>query len=594
MNNFINYVSFHHSACKDLFTMTKSVWFLAVALTVLPAAVQADGLRFALTYTSDGGSRSVDGRMLLLISADSTAEPRFQIGEGPETQLIFGLDVDGLKPNEPAVIDRTVFGFPVKSIADIPAGWYWVQGVLHKYETFRRADGHIVKLPMDRGEGQQWNQAPGNLYSAPRKVWIDPAKDEAIGIALDKTMPPIEPPKDTKYLKHISIQSERLTKFWGRPMVIGASILLPEGFDTHPDARYPLMVEHGHFSSTFEGFAETMPDTAAMKGEYSERFKLENYNKIEAAYAYELYKDWTSPGFPRVVVVELQHANPYYDDSYAVNSENLGPYGDAVMYELIPAIEKKFRCIGAGWARSMYGGSTGGWEALAVQIFYPDEFNGCFAACPDPLDFRAYTVVNIYQDSNAYYIDSRWKKTPRPATRHENGIITATLEDANHLELARGTHGRSGEQWDIWQAVFGPVGSDGYPKPIWDKMTGTIDRTVADYWREHYDLCAILRRDWKELGPKLEGKIHLYCGEADDYYLNNSVHLIEDFLKTTKHPFYGGEVDYEARAGHCWNGDHTRPNAISRLRYAQMFIPRAVDRMLKTAPEGADTTSWRY
>ncbi len=561
---------------------------------VTHAVAQPAGLRFSLSYRTAGSDRAYDGRMFLLLSTDSTAEPRFQISESPQTQLLFGVDVDSLVPGAQAVVDAAAFGFPVSSIARVPVGWYWVQGLLHTYETFKRADGHTVSLPMDRGEGQHWNQAPGNTYSTPKKLWIDPARNETIHITLEKEIPPIAPPKDTKYIRHVRIQSEKLTKFWGRPMFIGANVLLPEGFDTHPDARYPLMVEHGHFPYTFEGFSETMPDTAHMIGEYSTRFKLDNYNKIEAASEYALYQEWTSPGFPRVVVIEVQHANPYYDDSYAVNSANLGPYGDAIMYELIPFIEKKYHCLGTGWSRFMYGGSTGGWEALAVQVFYPDEFNGCFAACPDPLDFRAYCVVNIYEHENAYFYDSKWKKTPRPATRNYLGETFATLEEANHLELVLGSHSRSGEQWDIWQAVFGPVGNDGYPQPIWDKMTGVIDHTVASYWREHFDLSFILKRDWTTLGPKLEGKIHIYCGEADDYFLNDSVYLIEEFLKSTTTPFYGGEVDYQARAGHCWNGDHTRPNAFSRLRYHQMYIPRAVERILKTAPASADVTSWRY
>jgi hypothetical protein len=203
--------------------------------------------------------------------------------------------------------------------------------------------------------------------------------------------------------------------------------------------------------------------------------------------------------------------------------------------------------------------------------------------------------VNIYEHENAYTSDSKWKKTPRPATRNYLGETLATLEEANHFELALGTNSRSGEQWDIWQAVYSPVGADGYPKPIWDKLTGKINREVANYWRENYDLSYILHRDWdKGLGKKMEGKIHIYCGEADNYFLNNAVYLIEDYLKTTKNPLYGGEVDYEPRAEHCWNGDHTRPNAISRLRYHQMFVPRAVERILQTAPKGADLTSWRY
>jgi hypothetical protein len=310
--------------------------------------------------------------------------------------------------------------------------------------------------------------------------------------------------------------------------------------------------------------------------------------------AHQLFREWTAPGFPRFIVIQIQHANPYYDDSYAVNSENLGPYGDAITYELIPEIEKRFRGIGQGWSRFLYGGSTGGWEALGVQVFYPDEYNGCFAACPDPIDFRAYTVVDIYKDENAYYLDSDWKKTPRPGLRDYLGHVSGTSFELNRMELVLGTKTRSGQQWDIWEAVYSPVAEDGYPKRIWDKKSGVIDKKVAEFWRENYDLSYILKRDWAKLGPKLEGKIHIYVGDMDNYYLNNAVYLIEEFLEGTKNPYYGGEVDYGDRAEHCWNGDHTRPNATSRLRYHQMFIPRAVERILKTAPPGADLESWRY
>jgi hypothetical protein len=531
--------------------------------------------------------------MLLMISTDGTREPRFQIGDGPDTQLIFGIDVDGLKPDDMAVIDSTVFGYPLKSIAEIPSDEYWVQALLHIYETFHRSDGHTVKLPMDRGEGQRWNRAPGNLYSTPKKVHVDPSKDEIIQITLDKKIPPIPSPRDTKYIKHVKIQSKLLTEFWGRPMHLGACVLLPEGFDEHPEARYPLVINHGHFPYTFSGFRETPPDPD-LKPTYSSRFNLHGYNRIVQEYNYKFYKEWTGPDFPRVVIIKVQHANPFYDDSYAVNSENLGPYGDAITYELIPYIEKKFRCLGEGWARFLYGGSTGGWEALGVQVLYPDEYNGCYAACPDPIDFRAYTIVNIYEHENAYYLKSNFKRTHRPGRRNYLGEISSTLEEMNHRELVLGTKSRSGAQWDIWQAVYSPVGEDGYPKPIWDKMTGKIDHSVAEYWHENYDLSYILQRDWETLGPKLKGKIHIYCGDMDNYYLNNAVYLIEEFLESTNDPYYDGEVDYGDRAEHCWNGDHCQPNAISRLRYHQMFIPRIVERIEKSAPPGADLTSWRY
>lgn len=550
-------------------------------------------LRFGVVFPEERSKAPLDGRLLLLISADGAREPRLQVSDSPNTQLIFGINVDGLKPQEAAIFDKNVFGYPLKSSADIPDGEYYVQALLHRYETFHRADGPTVKLPMDRGEGQQWNRAPGNLYSTPRKIFIDPQKDDLIKIVLDQEIPAIPEPEETKYIKHVKIQSKLLSKFWGRPMYLGAQVLLPEGFEKHPEARYPLIIFHGHFPYTFSGFREMPPDPN-LKPEYSERFKIEGYNKIVEEYAYEFYKYWIAPDTPRFLIIEIQHANPYYDDSYAVNSANLGPYGDAITYELIPYIEKKFRGIGQGWTRFLYGGSTGGWEALGAQVFYPDEYNGCWAACPDPIDFRAYTIVNIYEHKNAYYVDSRWKRTPRPGQRNYLGEVSCTLEESNHRELALGTNSRSGDQYDIWQAVFSPVGEDGYPKPIWDKLTGEIDHSVAEYWREHYDLRYILERDWKTLGPKLKGKIHIYCGDMDNFYLNNAVYLMEDFLKSTKDSYYDGEVDYGDRAEHCWNGDHTRPNYISRLCYHQMHIPKIMERIQKSAPPGADLTSWRY
>ncbi|MFC2156897.1 hypothetical protein ACFLT9_03595 [Acidobacteriota bacterium] len=575
----------------------KGVLLLLCIVILVSCAGQKDqaesGLTFSVYFEEAASTEALDGRVLLMISTDDSREPRTQISDGPDTQLIFGVDVDGLAPGDKAIIDSSVFGYPMKSFADLPKGNYTVQALLNKYETFNRSDGHTVKLPMDRGEGQQWNRKPGNLYSTPEKVHIDPASSDTININLDLEIPPIEPPQDTKYIKHIKMESKLLSEFWGRSMELGAVVLLPEGFDEHPEAKYPLIINHGHFPRTFGGFREEPPDPN-LKPEYSSRFSLDGYNKIVQEEAYNFYKLWTGPDYPRMVIILVQHANPFYDDSYAVNSANLGPYGDAITYELIPFVEEKFRCIGEGWSRFLYGGSTGGWEALGVQVMYPDEYNGCFAACPDPIDFRAYTVVNLYEDKNAYFLDSQWKKTPRPGHRNWLGHISSTLEEMNHRELVAGTKSRSGAQWDIWQAVYSPVGEDGYPKPIWDKLTGEIDPEVANYWKENYDLSYIMQRDWKVLGPRLRGKIRIYCGDMDNYYLNNAVYLTEEFLAGTTDPPYDGVVDYGDRAEHCWNGDHDNPNAISRLRYHRMFIPVIVERMKISAPPGADLTSWRY
>ena len=546
---------------------------------------------FSITFPSSEVDSPLDGRLLLLLSNNGDAEPRFQISDGPNTQLVFGMNVESVSPGSTVALDPTAFGYPIEQLSDIPEGEYHVQVLLHKYETFQRADGHTVKLPMDRGEGQQWNRAPGNLYSTPQVLSIRSGASYAL--TLDQEIPPIEPPKDSKYIKHIRIESKLLSEFWGRPMHLGAHVLLPEGFEDHPEAKYPLAIMHGHFPYDFGGF-RTVPPDPNLEPDYSARFDVHGYNKIVQQEAYDFYKAWTGPNFPRVITILIQHANPFYDDSYAVNSENLGPYGDAITYELIPYIEEQFRGIGEGWARFVYGGSTGGWEALAVQVKYPDEYNGCYAACPDPIDFRAYCLVNLYEDKNAYYYDSPFKQALRPGHRDYLGHVQSTLRDMNLRELALGTHSRSGQQWDIWEAVYSPVGSDGYPQRIWDKYTGEINSEVAEYWRENYDLAYIMKRDWNTLGPKLKGKIHIYCGDMDNYYLNNAVYLAEEILEETTQPYYDGEVDYGDRAEHCWNGDHSQPNHISRLRYHPMFITKWAKDIAKRAPAGADLTSWRY
>jgi hypothetical protein len=566
---------------------------LAITLAVFLVACQTDPTpSFSVSLPDELEAEVLDGRLLLMLSTNDKSEPRFQITDGTNTQLVLGTDVEGWKPGETRSVGATAFGYPIQNLSDIPAGEYYVQALLHKYETFNRADGKTVKMPMDRGEGQQWNRAPGNLYSTPVKINFDPKSNTTVQVKLDQEIPPIDPPADTKYIKHIKIQSKLLSDFWGRPMFLGAHVLLPEGFDENPDVKYPLAIMHGHFPYDFGGFRTDPPDKST-PCEYSSRFGVDCYNHLVEEEAYNFYKTWTGPDFPRVIAIEIQHANPFYDDSYAVNSENLGPYGDAITYELIPHIEETFRGIGEGWARFTYGGSTGGWEALAVQVKYPDEYNGCYAACPDPIDFRAYGLVNLYEDKNAYYLDSEFKKTLRPGHRDYLGKVSASLMEMNHRELALGSKGRSGQQWDIWEAVYSPIGEDGYPQRIWDKVTGEINPEVAAYWKENYDLAYILKRDWPQLGDKWKGKIHLYCGDMDNYYLNNAVYLAEEILESTD-PYYDGEVAYGDRAEHCWNGDPTQPNYISRLRYHQMYIPKWAEEVKSRAPKNADLYSWRY
>jgi hypothetical protein len=559
---------------------------------LLLAPVAAAAQSFTVTFPSELSSQPLDGRLLLVLSTDPSDEPRNQIDDTPRSEIIFGLTVDGWKPGEPAKFDETARGYPIRSLKDLPAGDYFVQVVLNKYETFHRSDGKTVKLHMDQGEGQHWNISPGNLYSKPQKVTVK-HDGRPVSVALTEVIPPIAVPADTKYVRHLRIRSEVLTKFWGRPMFLSALVLVPEGFDEHPNARFPLIIFHDHFVSGFDDFRTTPPDPD-LKPDYSDRFHLAGYNRIQQQEAYRFYQQWVAPDFPRVLIAKIQHANPFYDDSYAVNSANVGPYGDAIENELVPAIEKQFHGIGQGWARFVYGGSTGGWEALAVQVFYPDHYNGAFAACPDPIDFHEFTNVDLYEDKNAFFLEGAHRRVEQPAMRDYLGHTLITTREVNGYELALGDHGRSGEQFDIWQAVYGPVGEDGYPAEIFNKETGEIDHSVANYWREHYDLEAILERDWAKLGPQLAGKIHIYVGADDTYFLNDAVYRMQDFLDTTKNPPYGGEVTYGPRAEHCWNGDPNLPNAYSRLHYNTQYLPKILEQIQKTAPQGADLKSWRY
>ncbi len=576
------------SASGRILLGSSLAFILAASLTFRPGAQSPGPLRFVISFPAELSEQALDGRVLLFISDDGKSEPRMQSDQyrANSTRPIFGVNVDGLKPGQAAVVDDRTFGWPARSLKDIPAGDYWVQALFNRYETFRRADGHTVKMPMDQGEGQHWESKPGNFYSKPVRLTINPETSGEIRISMDQKIPAIDPPKDTAQVKYIRLPNERLTKFWGRPMSLGAIVLLPSGFDAHPDARYPLVIHHGHFPASMasDTWRETPPDADAK----------DSQRETQLA-AYQFFKDWNAPGFPRMLHVLVQHPTPYFDDSYAVNSANNGPYGDAITYDLLPYIERQFRGIGQPWARVLVGGSTGGWEALGVQVLYPDQYNGAWALCPDPIDFRSYRSVNVYDEKNAYYYeDNPWKKTPKPGYRDYRDHLYSTFEDRNLVELVLGTNGRSAGQHDAWASVFGPVGDDGYYKPLYDKLSGAIDPAVAKYWRDNYDLRFIMERDWATLGPRLRGKIHLTSGTMDNGYLNNAVYQTEDFFKKAANPPADVEIVYGERREHCFTGDTQNPNTVGSRTVHQRYLPAMARWLKKSAPAGSDVKSWDY
>jgi hypothetical protein len=535
---------------------------LAASLVVLAAQTPlglassqqraSTGARVEISFPAAAHAGPITGMVYLAISRDNQSTP---IEQTDSTGVpLFSKYVDQLQPGAVVAFTAEDRGHPVASLREIPAGDYWVQPFVNVYTRFPRADGHTVWLHMDQWEGQNWKRSPGNLYGDPVRMHVDPSTSTPIRLVADKAIGPITPPADTAMVKRIRIQSDILTKWWGHPIFLGAVILLPKDYDKHPEVHYPVNYIEGHFSLG-------APDGYGRGGDF-DRF-------------------WMAEDTPRFIYVTLQHPSPYYDDSYGVNSENNGPYGDAIMKELIPAIETKFRVIREPWARMLSGGSTGGWISLAHQIFYPDFYGGTFSSCPDSVDFDYHQIVNVYKDPNAYVIDTGWVNVDRPSERRPDGNIAITMKDENHYELTVGDKSRSGGQWDIWEATYSPVGADGYPMRIWNKQTGAIDHNVAEKWKK-YDLLNVLKTNWATLGPKVASKINVYVGDMDSYYLNDAVENLNAFLSSAANPKWTGEVVFQRRAPHCWG-----PRAADLMQKMSAQVD-------KYAPAGTDVKTWRY
>ena len=566
---------------------------LVVAIIFACVTCTCFAQRFEVTVPS---TKILNGHVILVIAKKNEPEPRNQLKETYDSAEAFGVDAENLQPGTPLVIDAKTFGYPRRSLADLDPGDYFVQAVFNVYEEFHLASGKTLWLPPDKGEGQRWNSKPGNPYNKPQKIHFDPKSKNPIRLTLDEVIPPIEgTPRDplviarqqptAKWLRYERFRSGKLSTFWGRDVWLGAWVLLPDGFDDHPDAKYPVIVYQDHYHP---GIGPAQFTAVPPTDEKAPDFRRQQIG-------YRLFQDWTSGRLPRVILIYVQNANPYYDDSYVVDSVNVGPYGSAINDELIPMLEKKYRGIGQGWARATYGGSTGGWEALASQVFYPDFYNGAFVACPDPVDFHAYQDVDLYEDTNAFIRKGDFGEAPIPGDRKPNGSIIALTGDEYAYELVLGTHGRSTEQWDIWQAVFSPVGEDGYPAQIIDPLSGAIDKKVLAYWHDHYDLAAILQRDWSTLGPKLEGKLHIAVGDGDTYFLNNAVHMLDKQLEASRDPHSDATFQYGPGMPHCYTGgpaEYTMQQ--NNADWTQRVLPLMVEHMLATAPAGADIKSWRY
>jgi hypothetical protein len=534
-----------------------------------------------VVVTVPGSATPVTGRVLVFVTRDSAPEPRFQGGALGANAPVFARDVNHLASGGAVTLDRTTAGFPLRTLGDLPAGEYYVQALLNVYTECHRADGHTVWVHLDQWEGQQMASSPGNRVSPVRRVRLGPGT--VVHLELTQVIPPVTVPADTKWVRHVRIQSTLLTRFWGRPMYLGAVVLLPKDYDAHPDVSYPVDYEQDHFSLAAPYHFQAEPPEMVDSSTAGHRAWIINMRRGEG---YRLYQDWSGDNFPRMLMVTFLHPTPYYDDSYAVNSANNGPYGYAIMQELIPYIESQFRIIRQPYARVLSGGSTGGWESLALLVQHPAFFGGAWVYYPDPIDFHRWALVDIYRDDNAFTVPgSPWLVPERPMMRTPDGQVMLTERQEGQLEAVLGTHGRSGEQQEAWEAVYGPVGADGYPVPLWDKRTGAVDHRVAEYMREQgYDLTSFLRAQWSVLGPQLLGKLHVYVGDMDHFYLNLAVYKLDEFLSSTRDPHDSVSVQY----GRPLKGHGQRPTTTGDM------LRWMADEITMHAPSRQASDAWRY
>lgn len=542
---------------------------LIIPLAVMGPPLAAQGARFEVTVAAAAHQGSLTGRLIVAASQRAEPEPRYLIS--PQGPALFAVDLEGVRPGETIVIDSQALGYPF-SLEELEPGEYTVQAIVNVYERVNRSDGHTIWVPANDGTIEFFNTAAGNIYSEPQTVAL--GNGETVRLEITRVIPDAPVPEDTEWVKRVRIRSETLTRFWGRPIYINATVLLPRGFDDHPDVRYPVIFTMGHSVP----FSFTTDSTRVRRlGEINPVTGLET--------GYDFYEEWISDTMPRMVAISFQQQTPYFPDSYSVNSANNGPYGDAMVEEVIPELERRFRLIGQPYARLVEGASTGGWQTLALQLKHPDFFGGAWVLQPDPIDFTSYQLVDIYQDTSAFTLPAgQFITADRPFRRTVEGQIAWTVRQLSRFEEVLGTRGRSGFQLGAWQAIYGPVDADGYPTPLWDNLTGTIDHDVAQYMREHgYDLRAYAEEHWATLGPKLRGKLHFFSGDMDDFYLNVAVYDFEEWLRSAD-PNYPAEFTYgRPKKGHSWH-EYTWAQLVRRMgRYVR-----------RNAPSSAHTDSWNY
>lgn len=496
---------------KNKSALTIFVLCLAIAIEPLTAQTQSS-IDYSIKFSEEISDQvQKDGRLFIFFSNNSRREPRSQTWPTPGmSNIIFAKNYSDIKP---------------QSSFEIGSSETWVSTSDMKINAIKPGRYYIQAL-WDQDTSESRISAPGNLYSDVLELTI--SDENKIDLVIAKSIPE-RSEIEHELVRWVDMKSDTLSSWWGKDIFLKASILLPSNYD----AKKSYAIRY---------------NVAGYGGRYTRISRLVRSNR---------FMDWwASEEAPEVITVFLDGEGPF-GDSYQMDSENSGPYGYALINELIPFIEKQYRGTTDPLERFVDGCSTGGWVSLGLQLYYPDVFNGVFSYSPDAIEFENYQLINIYKDENAFVNEYGYD---RPVWRETSGEPVMSLRDFINYENVLGysnTYVTSGGQFSAHTALYSPKGDDGLPKPLFDPESGDIDKEVADHWKK-YDFKLYASENWSELGPAVAGKIYLWMGDMDNFYLNPASRSFAQWLESTDNPKSDAVIEFTATAGHCTQFSNTK------------------------------------
>ncbi|MDP3495003.1 MAG: alpha/beta hydrolase-fold protein [Hyphomonadaceae bacterium] len=473
----------------------------------MPPRAEASGPQTFNVMLAPGNDPKA-GRLIVVASRVGTA-PVAAIEASPrallptEASFIAAQEVAFISPGQAVRFDADALADP-RPFSRIEPGEYWVQVRLDTdhdmaYSSGTDPDADFtsmpVKITLPSAAAVDVTLMPERSVLSPNPAAPAPALFECNGQRIPK---PPTPGDAEAHMRLIDFVSPSLSAFWGREMRVCGIVLLPPGYETTKE-KYPTVYRADGFGAKF----------SSIIGPERAHFAMMKTGQT-----------------PPMIRVHLDHSSPWGTHEFA-DSVNNGPWGKALTEELIPALEKQYRMDAKPSGRFTTGHSSGGWFALWQQVRYPNVFGGTWARAPDPVDFRSFTGVDIYGHAANAYV--RRDGSAQYLVREPDGKQTTSLKEYAQRERVFGDYGG---QFDSFDWVFSPRGKDGRPMPLFDRVTGNVDAQVAAYWREHFDITHIIKRDWKTLKPALDGKIHLIMGDMDTFHLNEAAKLLEQELTT--------------------------------------------------------------